>query len=59
MEVEDLKRINNSLTVLFNEKQKQEKVRTFFFFFSVEMIFVVKLSLLQYRLLALGGALEL
>ncbi|XP_041074498.1 eukaryotic translation initiation factor 3 subunit J-A-like isoform X2 [Polyodon spathula] len=25
LEVEDLKRINNSLTVLFNEKQKQEK----------------------------------
>lgn len=30
VEVEDLKKVNNSLTALLNEKQKQDKVLYFF-----------------------------
>ena len=42
VEIEDLKKISNALTVLLSEKQKQEKVsyQFFFYFHSGEIPFL-------------------
>lgn len=44
MEVEDLKKISSSLTVLLNEKQKQEKVSCFLFMLNKNDVILLEFS---------------